>query len=43
MAACMLMVATVETQTPSYNGIKSPPVGIAIVFLLFLFAFSCKF
>jgi len=42
MAACMLVVATVETRTPSYDGVKSQPVGISIVFLLFLFAFFCK-
>lgn len=42
MAVCMLIVATVETQTPSFNGAKSVPVGISIVFLMFLFAFFCK-
>ncbi|KAF2753514.1 sugar transporter [Pseudovirgaria hyperparasitica] len=43
MAVCMLIVATVETQTPSYGaGVKSQPVGISIVFLLFLFAFFYK-
>jgi MFS family permease len=42
MAMCMLVVATVETQTPSYDGAKKLPVGIAIVFLMFLFAFFCK-
>lgn len=42
MAVCMLIVATVETQTPSYDGAKKLPVGIAIVFLMFLFAFFCK-
>lgn len=42
MALCMIIVAAVETETPSYNGTKSNAVGIAIVFLLFLFAFFCK-
>ncbi|KAF2255676.1 MFS sugar transporter-like protein [Trematosphaeria pertusa] len=42
MAACMFTVATVETQTPSFDGAKSVPVGIAIVFLMFLFAFFYK-
>ena len=39
MGICMLIAATVETQT-SYlpDGSKSQPVGIAIVFLMFLFA-----
>jgi hypothetical protein len=43
MGICMLVVATVETQT-SYlpDGSKSQPVGIAIVFLMFLFALFCK-
>lgn len=43
MACCMLIVATVETQTPNLaNGSKSYSVGIAIVFLLFLFIFFYK-
>lgn len=43
MACCMLIVATVETQTPDLaDGGKSRPVGIAIVFLLFLFIFFYK-
>jgi hypothetical protein len=43
MAICMLIVATVETQTPSLpSGAKTQPVGISIVFLLFLFALFCK-
>ncbi|KAH7130621.1 MFS sugar transporter-like protein [Dendryphion nanum] len=42
MAACMIIVASVETQTPTIDGAKSVPVGIAIVFLLFLFAFFYK-
>ena len=42
MAACMVIVAAVETQTPTVDGAKSVSVGIAIVFLLFLFAFFCK-
>jgi MFS family permease len=42
MGICMIIAASVETQTPSYDGAKSQPVGIAIVFLMFLFAFFCK-
>jgi sugar porter (SP) family MFS transporter len=43
MAACMIIVATVETQTPDLaGGAKSQSVGIAIVFLLFLFIFFYK-
>ncbi|KAF2691311.1 general substrate transporter [Lentithecium fluviatile CBS 122367] len=42
MAVCMLIAATVETQTPTFDGAKSVPVGIAIVFLMFLFAFFYK-
>jgi MFS family permease len=42
MGICMIIVAAVETETPSVNGIKSQSVGIAIVFLLFLFIFFCK-
>jgi MFS family permease len=43
MGICMIIAATVETQTPSLpNGAKSQPVGIAIVFLMFLFALFCK-
>ena len=43
MAVCMLIVATVETQTPTdANGAKTHEVGIATVFLLFLFAFFYK-
>lgn len=42
MGLCMLIAATVETQTPSFDGAKSREVGIAIVFLMFLFAFFCK-
>jgi hypothetical protein len=38
----MIIVASVETQTPTINGAKSESVGIAIVFLLFLFIFFCK-
>jgi MFS family permease len=43
MGICMLVVATVETQT-SYlpDGSKSQPVGIAIVFIMFLFALFYK-
>ncbi|KAF1946093.1 sugar transporter [Clathrospora elynae] len=42
MAACMLIAATIETQTPSPGGAKTQPVGIAIVFVMFLFAFFYK-
>lgn len=42
MGICMVIAASVETQTPSYDGAKSRPVGIAIVFVMFLFAFFCK-
>lgn len=42
MGICMVIAASVETQTPSFDGAKSRPVGIAIVFLMFLFAFFCK-
>jgi MFS family permease len=41
MALCMLVVATVETQTLD-GGAKSHPVAISIVFLLFLFIFFYK-
>jgi len=42
MSICMMIVATVETQTPNPNGAKTVPVGISIVFILFMFAFFCK-
>jgi len=51
MAFCMLIVATVYTQTPALpgsatstlpDGVKTKPVGIAIVFLFFLFSFFYK-
>lgn len=43
MGICMIIVATVETQTPSTaGGTKSESVGIATVFLLFLFIFFYK-
>ncbi|KAJ6116750.1 hypothetical protein N7512_006475 [Penicillium capsulatum] len=43
MGICMIIVASVETQTPTIaGGAKSEPVGIAIVFLLFLFIFFYK-
>ncbi|CAD0108817.1 unnamed protein product [Aureobasidium uvarum] len=41
MAVCMVIVAAVVTETPGGNT-KSEPVGIAVVFLLFLFAFFYK-
>ena len=37
MAVCMLMVPVIGMTTPTTNGVKSEPVGIAIVFMLFLF------
>jgi len=44
MAVCMVVVASVVTQTPSSpKGAKSEGVGIAVVFLLFLFAFFCEY
>ncbi|KAJ5975831.1 hypothetical protein N7481_009538 [Penicillium waksmanii] len=43
MGICMIVVASVETQTPVLaGGAKSEPVGISIVFLLFLFIFFYK-
>ncbi len=43
MACCMLTVAVVGLKTPNTpSGGKSQPVGIAIVFLLFLFIFFYK-
>ncbi|KAI9896040.1 hypothetical protein N3K66_008940 [Trichothecium roseum] len=44
MAACMLVVSVVGLATPTYGDgdTKSEPVGAAIVFLLFLFAFFYK-
>ena len=43
MAVCMLVVATVGTQTPSLaGGAKLHSVAISIVFLLFLYIFFYK-
>lgn len=42
MAFCMMIVPIVGLTTPDINGAKSQPVGIAIVFLLFLFIFFYK-
>ncbi|GAB7348493.1 hypothetical protein MBLNU459_g6899t1 [Dothideomycetes sp. NU459] len=43
MGVCMLIVAAVVTETPfGPKGTKSEPVGITVVFLLFLFAFFYK-
>ncbi|KKY14725.1 putative sugar transporter [Phaeomoniella chlamydospora] len=42
MGLCMIIVATVETQTPVHDGSKSSDVAISIVFLLFLFIFFYK-
>lgn len=43
MGCCMIIVAAVETETPTLaGGSKSEPVGIAIVFLLFLFILFYK-
>ena len=44
MALCMLVAAAVGSETPTLPGdSKTQPVGISIVFLMFLFAFFCKF
>ncbi|RSL96064.1 hypothetical protein CDV31_013623 [Fusarium ambrosium] len=43
MGVCMLIVAVVGLETPTFEGnVKSESVGIAIVFLFFLFAFFYK-
>lgn len=42
MGLCMMIVPIVGMKTPTVNGAKSQPVGIAIVFLLFLFIFFYK-
>ncbi|KAF5565557.1 HXT3-low-affinity hexose facilitator [Fusarium napiforme] len=43
LAVCMFSAAAVVTETPTLqDGSKSPSVGIATVFLLFLFAFFFK-
>ncbi|KAI9163833.1 putative quinate permease [Paramyrothecium foliicola] len=42
MALCMLLVAVVGLKTPTIDDTKTEPVGIAIVFLFFLFAFFYK-
>jgi len=42
MGLCMMVVPIVGMKTPTINGAKSQPVGIAIVFLLFLFIFFYK-
>lgn len=43
MGLCMLIVSTVGLTTPTFeDGTKSESVGIAIVFLFFLFAFFYK-
>ncbi|KAL3490762.1 general substrate transporter [Aspergillus germanicus] len=43
MAVCMLITALVGLETPETpEGAKTQPVGIAIVFLMFLFAFFYK-
>ncbi|KAJ5804667.1 uncharacterized protein N7518_000970 [Penicillium psychrosexuale] len=43
MGLCMIIVSAVETETPQLaNGAKSEPVGISIVFLLFLFILFYK-
>lgn len=43
MAVCMLLVAVVGLKTPTLEGgVKTEPVGIAIVFLFFLFALFYK-
>lgn len=43
MSTCMLVVASLVTQTPDLGeGMKSQPVAIGTVFLMFLFGFFCK-
>ncbi|KAL7781802.1 sugar transporter [Trichoderma afarasin] len=42
MGVCMLLVPVIGQTTPDINGTKSKPVGISIVFLLFLFIFFYK-
>lgn len=42
MGVCMLCVSVVGLTTPTVDGTKSQPVGIAIVFLFFLFIFFYK-
>ncbi|CAG8972358.1 hypothetical protein HYALB_00005026 [Hymenoscyphus albidus] len=42
MALCMMIVPIVGLETPDIDGGKSLPVGISIVFLLFLFIFFYK-
>lgn len=42
MGICMLIVSVVGLSTPTVNGTKTEPVGISIVFLLFLFIFFYK-
>lgn len=43
MSVCMFIVAAVVTKTPNLpDGAKDKPVGIATVFLMFLFAFFYK-
>jgi sugar porter (SP) family MFS transporter len=42
MAFCMMVVPVVGMTTPDIDGAKTQPVGIAIVFLLFLFIFFYK-
>ncbi|KAK1238504.1 hypothetical protein MKX07_006650 [Trichoderma sp. CBMAI-0711] len=42
MGLCMLLVPVISQTTPDINGTKTKPVGISIVFLLFLFIFFYK-
>jgi hypothetical protein len=43
MAMCMLIVPLIGLETPTLKGgTKTEPVGIAIVFMLFLFIFFYK-
>jgi hypothetical protein len=43
MAMCMLIVPLIGLETPTLQGgTKTEPVGIAIVFMLFLFIFFYK-
>lgn len=37
MAVCMMLVPVISMATPTTDGVKSQPVAIGIVFMLFLF------
>ncbi|KAH7022952.1 general substrate transporter [Ilyonectria destructans] len=42
MAVCMMLVPVISMATPTTDGVKSQPVAIGIVFMLFLFIFFYK-